>query len=131
MLRFLSLVSLAIIVPIGFYSKFYKGPFGIWVNNSLGGVFYVIFWCLLIYLIFTKLKPKNIALGVFTVTCILEILQLWHPPFLEILRSSFVGRTILGNTFTFKDFPYYFIGSVIGYLWLKGIKKIDATRKIL
>jgi len=120
-LRKWALVSLIIIVPIGFYSKFYRGPAAAWVNDSLAGV-YEIFWCLLILLFLPRVKPWIIALCVFFVTCILEFMQLWHTPFLEILRSNFMGRTLLGTTFTWTDFPYYFLGSGIGWLWIKHLQ---------
>ncbi|MDO9548432.1 MAG: DUF2809 domain-containing protein [Candidatus Marinimicrobia bacterium] len=112
------LIALLIITPIGFYSKFYSGPLRYWVNDSLCDVFYVIFWCLVLALFFNRLKPMHIAGIVLFATCILEFLQLWHPPFLELLRSNFIGVTILGNVFTWSDFPYYFLGSLIGYFWV-------------
>ena len=124
-LRKWALFSLTIIVPIGFYSKFYGGPAAAWVNDSLGGVFYEIFWCLLILLFLPKVKPWIIALSVLVVTCILEFMQLWHPPFLEILRSNFMGRTLLGTTFAWTDFPYYFLGSGIGWFWIKHLQTLE------
>ncbi len=60
--RFLwTVASLLIIVPLGLYSKFYSGPAANWVNNSLGGVFYEVFWCLLIFLFADK--PWVIAIS--------------------------------------------------------------------
>lgn len=113
------ILSIIIIVPLGFYTKFYSGPFEVWVNNSLGGAFYEIFWCLLIYVFFIKTKPFKIVIIVFLLTCGLEFLQLWHPPFLENLRSSFILQTILGNSFNQTDFIYYFAGSLAAWLWLR------------
>jgi len=121
-----TLLSIVVIVPIGFFCKFYSGPASSWVNDSLGGVFYEIFWCLLIFLFFKKMKLFNIALIVFVVTCFLEFLQLWHPPFLQFFRSFFIGRTILGTSFTWTDFPYYFIGCVISYFLVKFLKKAES-----
>jgi len=118
------LLSLLILVSIGLYSKFYSGPAAYWVNYSLGGVFYEIFWCLLIVLFFDAGKPWVIAISVLFITCLLEILQLWHPPFLELIRSNFIGRVLLGTTFTWSDFPYYFIGCGIGWLWIERLKNI-------
>jgi hypothetical protein len=115
-------ISILIIVPIGFYSKFYSGPNAFWVNNSLGGVFYEIFWCLVIFLLLPNIIPWRIALVVFIVTCGLEFLQLWHPPFLQLLRGNFLGRSILGNSFTWSDFPYYVAGSVLGFFWIEILK---------
>jgi len=118
-----TLISILIIVPLGIYSKFYSGQAARWVNDSLGGVLYVIFWCLLAFLFLSNTKPWKIAAVVFAVTCFLEFLQLWHPPLLEFLRSNFIGRTILGTSFTWSDFPYYLVGCGIGWLWMKSLQK--------
>lgn len=119
-----AVLSLLIIVPIGFFSKFYSGPTANWVNNSLGGVFYEMFWCVLIFLFFSGGKPWAIATFVLIVTCLLEFLQLWHPPFLEMIRSNFIGRTVLGTSFIWSDFPYYFLGCGIGWLWIRRLQNI-------
>jgi len=120
--RMWTLVSILIITPIGFFCKFYRGPAAHWVNDSLGGLFYEIFWCLVLFLFFVKSKPWLIALIVLFATCLLEFLQLWHPQFLEILRRYFIGAMILGTSFTWTDFPYYFFGSGIGWLWMRWLK---------
>ena len=115
-------LSLAAIVLIGFYSKKgYRGPGAQWVNDSLGGVFYVIFWCLLFSLCLPRVRTGRIVLAVLAATCCLEFLQMWHPPFLEFLRSFFVGRTILGSYFDWYDFPYYFVGAGLGWLWVRAV----------
>ena len=114
------LVSLAIVVPSAFYGKrYYHGPAEHWVRDSLGGVLYEILWCLVLGIGRPKWRTERIAAGVLAVTCALEFLQLWHPPFLEMLRAKFIGRTILGSFFDWSDFPYYFVGSALGYLWLR------------
>jgi hypothetical protein len=113
-----TLLSLAIVLPAGLYSKRYHGPAEFWVNTSFDGVLYEIFWCLLLSLVFPRTRPRNLAVSVFTGTCVLEFLQLWHPPFLESWRHTFVGAGILGTTFGWSDFPYYLVGSALGWLWL-------------
>ncbi len=125
--RLLILLSLIVVVPIGFLTKFYSGPAEAWVNDSLGGLFYEIFWCLMFAFLFVSARPYTIAAGVFVVTCCLEFLQLWHPPFLEYLRGNFIGVTILGNSFNWSDFLYYVIGSGLGYCILYLIRKVSAT----
>ena len=121
--RILAAISLLIVTPAGFYSKFYTGPAAEWVNNSFGGFLYVIFWCLLLYLLFPGIRTWKIGLGVFIVTCLLEFLQLWDPQFLNYIRSFFIGQVILGNSFTRSDFIYYFAGSITGLIWIYLIKK--------
>ncbi len=111
-------VSVLVIVPVGFYCKFYRGPAARWVNDSLAGVFYEIFWCLAGFLLWPGTKPGSIAAVVLLCTCSLEFLQLWHPHFLEFLRSYFLGAAILGTSFVWSDFPYYFVGTGVGWFWI-------------
>jgi hypothetical protein len=120
----LTLLFIILIIPLGFFTKFYSGPAQEWINNSLGGLLYEIFWCLLLYLLFPKSKISFLAVVVLLSTCFLEFLQLWQPSFLEYLRRNFIGRTILGNAFNWMDFPYYFAGSFLGYFVLRFISRI-------
>jgi len=127
-LRIAILISIIIVTPVGFLSNLYKGPAHEWLNNSFGGMLYEIFWCLILFLIFPKIDIIKIALIVYLATCFLEILQLWHPPFLQIIRGNYIGRTILGNQFNLNDFPYYLIGSFFGWVWMKKINNFVANR---
>ena len=120
--RLITLLSIFIITPLGFASKIYNGYGAKWLNNSFGGFLYEVFWCLVISLILVKCKSWKIAIFVFVSTSILEFLQLWHPIFLEIVRNSFIGRTIVGTTFVPSDFIYYIFGSFFGWILLKKIK---------
>ena len=111
-------LALVGLLPLGLYSKVYAGPAAAWVNDFLGGVFYVLFGCLLGFWFLPRAKPWRIALAVLMVTCLLEFLQRWHPPWLEGLRSVWLGQILLGTTFAGSDFPYDFIGAGLGWLWL-------------
>ena len=88
-------LSLLVVTPLGFAFKFYSGPGNGWFNNYGAGVLYEIFWILLAFLFFPSKRSANvIPVYVFLITCILEFLQLWHPSFLEVTRSSFLVVSI-------------------------------------
>ena len=125
--RLLIILLIIVVTPIGFYTKFYAGPASSWVSNSFGGLIYEVFWCLVAAFIFPRTRPFKIATVVFTTTAVLEFLQLWHPGFLEFLRSGFIGRTILGTSFNWMDFPYYAAGSLAGWYLLKILLRISAV----
>ncbi|MBN1154161.1 DUF2809 domain-containing protein [candidate division KSB1 bacterium] len=110
--------SLIVLIPVGFYSKFYNGPLALWVNNSLGGLFYVVFWIFLFCLIFPRVNKNYIILWVVFVTCILEFSQLCHAPILEWIRSCFIGRTLIGNSFHWNDMLYYVLGGLVCWIWI-------------
>ena len=118
---------LLLLIPVGFYSKLYKGPADYWVNNSLSGVFYEILWCLFFFLVFPRARAGIIAASVFLVTSAVEFLQLWQPAFLVPLRNNFFGQALVGNAFTWSDFPYYAAGCLLGWFSMRGIS--SAARK--
>lgn len=118
--RLALLISMSIIVPLGYVVRFYQG--GGWLNDAFGGIAYEIFWILLVVFFFPQASLSRTAVGVCFVTCGLEFLQLWQPPFLQSARATFLGRLILGNTFSWTDFPPYFVGSFLGWCWVLAFK---------
>ena len=120
------LLCMAVVVLLGLYSKFHRSWYADWINNSLGGVLYVVFWCGLFDLILSQRTPKGIAIGVLLVTSLLEIMQLSRHASLEYVRSFFWGRTLIGTTFAATDFVYYIIGSFLGYFWICWIRRRGA-----
>lgn len=120
-----AIILLIVLVPFGFYSKLYSGPLAEWVNDSLGGVLYVIFWCLVFYVFVPTVNPLKIAALVFIITCVLELLQLWKPEALEYLRGNFLGNTLLGSSFSWLDFLHYAIGAFIAFLLIIFLRSFD------
>jgi len=120
--RLLTLLSLIPIIPLGLLSKTYSGVAQEWVHDNSGAILYEIFWSLCLFLFFPSRKAViHIPLLVFTLTCIIEFMQLWHPPFLEWVRSFPVGKLLLGTTFAWLDLPHYLLGCVLSWLWLRQI----------
>ncbi|MFP6655968.1 MAG: DUF2809 domain-containing protein [Myxococcota bacterium] len=108
------LIWLAAVTPLGFASKFYEGPGAAWVQGYAGGILYVVFWILLAALARPRSSPRIVAGAVLVMTSILEVLQLSSTPLLEAIRETFIGRTLIGSTFVWWDFPHYLLGAVIG-----------------
>lgn len=116
------LISLILIVPIGYIVRFSQGIPG-WVSDSFGSVAYEIFWIVLVQFFYPKASPLWTAIAVCLATCAIEFLQLWQPPFLQAIRATLPGRLVLGNTFLWSDFPPYFVGSFLGWMWITGLKR--------
>jgi hypothetical protein len=114
--RIRPLVCAALLVPLGVGTKLYSGPLADWVRDSAGGFLYVMFWVFVVLGAAPHLRPGPVCVAVFLVTSALEFLQLWHPPFLTAVRSTFVGHALLGSTFAPSDFLYYAAGCLAAYL---------------
>jgi hypothetical protein len=118
--RLTVLLSLCIVTPLGLWLWSYRGPGRVWLNYYASCMVYEVFWCLAVFFFWHRCqKTAKIALGVFAVTCLLEVLQLWEPVFLERIRATFLGCALIGTYFTWWQFPYYALGSLIGWLWLR------------
>ena len=114
--------SLAIVVPLGLFSKTYTGVGREWINDYSGDILYEIFWCLFLFWFFPrKAAISKIAFGVFIVTCAIEICQLWFYFVPSPIRSSLIWKLLLGSTFVWWDFPHYALGSFLGWLWMSWI----------
>jgi hypothetical protein len=117
-------LSLCVVAAAGFIFKGYCGPGRKWFNDYGAGVLYEVFWCLAVFFFVPVRKyTTTIAISVFVVTSMLEILQLWQPLFLQQLRCTFWGKALLGTTFVWWDFPHYVLGCVIGWLWMRGLSE--------
>ena len=117
------LYSLLFIIVFGLIAKFYSGPGRAWLNDAFGGIPYEIMWIFLAASIWPKAKALPIALGVLLATCLLEFAQLWQPGWLLAIRATLPGRLVLGNTFSWSDFPYYLIGCAVGWGWLRWLRR--------
>ena len=119
----LVLVLLAV-TPLGLGLKFcYHGPCATWAHDYVAGVLYEVFWVALLCLAASRLSSAMASMGVFVGTCLLEVLQLWHPRWLEACRRTLLGAMILGTSFDWFDFPHYVLGAGLGYLlvrWARG-----------
>lgn len=111
------LCALALFTPLGFATKLYAGPGATFFRFYAGGILYEIFWILVVMGIRPTLSAWRVAAGVLAVTCALEVLQLWHPVPLEWVRSTFLGRALIGSTFSAWDFPCYVTGCAAG-VWI-------------
>ncbi len=115
------------LIPLGAFTKYDNGLATHWINDYLGDILYVIFWCLVGALFFSQTSPIKIITIVFSTTCSLEILQLWQPDFLTTIRSTFIGHAILGASFDIWDFPHYALGCLIAFIWLNRLNKIQES----
>jgi hypothetical protein len=117
-----ALLVLIVLIPIGLMTKWYSGPCVTWTNNYAGGLLYEVFWCLVIAFLWPRFSAVWISTGVLAATSLLEFLQLWQHPFLMVIRSHFIGRTLIGSSFSWLDFPNYLAGCVLGWALIRFLK---------
>jgi hypothetical protein len=116
---FQAIAALVALGGAGLAAKAWSGALAWWVRDYLGGVIYVAFWTVLARTVFPRARPVLVVVNVLAATCALEALQLWKPPLLEAVRATWPGKALIGSTFSWLDFPHYFLGAWLG-AWISG-----------
>ncbi len=117
------IIVIIIITILGFGSKHYHGIYEHIINNKIAGLWYVVFWTLLIRF-FSPRIPLYLLSGIVLMTTIaLEFTQLLSFEFMQTLRNFYVIRAIIGSHFSWSDLPFYFGGSIVSVLLIITIEK--------
>ncbi len=127
--RVILLINISLIIPLGYIVRFSNGPAPEWFNDSFGNIAYQILLILLTVLLWPQASLAWTAFGVCLFSCGIEFLQLWQPPFLQAARATLLGRLILGNTFTWSDFPPYFVGNLLGWVYARWLARFNFAKK--
>ena len=127
-IRFRTLLALLTVTIFTFAVKFYPGPGYQFVNDwGPASVGYEVFFMLLVFLV----VPHRSAIAPITIsfclaTCALEFLQLWRPPWLQSLRSTFPGKGLLGDTCSWWDLPTNPFACLLGWYLLRWLDSLTS-----
>jgi Protein of unknown function (DUF2809) len=117
------LIGIVLIIPLGYSIRFAPG-LGLPMLQDIGGsLAYQLLLMFLAAFFYPRASLVKIAVWVCILSCVIEVLQLWQPPFLRAIRALWIGRILLGNTFLWSDFPPYAIGSFLGWFLLKWLRR--------
>ena len=127
--RFILAINAILIIPIGYAVRF-SPLLPEWFRNLFGNITYETLLILLLLLIVPKMKPIAAAISVCLFSFMIEFSQLSQDPILVAARSNLLGRLILGNGFTWEDFPLYVLGSVVGWAWVIQLRRWVKMEKV-
>ena len=127
--RVILVINAILIIPIGYAVRF-SSILPEWFRNLFGNVAYETLLILLLLLIVPKMKPIAAAISVCLFSFVIEFSQLSKDPILVAARSNLLGRLILGNGFTWEDFPLYVLGSLIGWAWVIQLRRWVKMEKV-
>jgi hypothetical protein len=114
MRRAVYLLALLLVVPLGLASRAYGGrlpaPIALYAGDTL--------WALALYWLLRAIAPRrpahHTALACVAIAWANELLQLWHPGWLERIRATTLGHLALGHGFVWSDLICYLAGAAIG-----------------
>jgi Protein of unknown function (DUF2809) len=121
--RLALLIGMILIIPLGYSVRFATGLGSPVFQDVFGSIAYQLLLMFLFAFFYPRVNLVKVAIGVFVLSSAIELLQLWQPPLLQAIRATWAGRVLLGNTFLWADFPPYAIGSFLGWLCLKALRR--------
>jgi glycopeptide antibiotics resistance protein len=121
--RLALLVCIVLIIPFGYSIRFASGLGLPLLQDIIGSLAYQVLLMLLVAFFYPRLSLAKVAVGVFIFSAAIEFLQLWQSPFIQAVRATWAGRVILGNTFTWADFPPYALGCLLGWVGLRSLRQ--------
>lgn len=121
--RIALLIGIALIIPLGYSVRFSTALKMPLLQDIVGSLAYQVLIMLMVAFFYPRTSLVKIAVWVWIASSVGELLQLWQPPLLQAIRSTWLGRVVLGNTFTLSDFPPYAMGSFLGWLGLKWLRR--------
>ncbi|MCB0721002.1 MAG: DUF2809 domain-containing protein [Ignavibacteriae bacterium] len=111
--RLLYIISIVIVIALGLASRKIMG-FPYFVYEYVGDVL----WAVNVYLLFAVLFPSEkiplISVVTFFFSFLIEFSQIYHAPWIDSIRDTFIGGLVLGYGFLWSDILCYLIGTAIG-----------------
>jgi hypothetical protein len=119
------IMLMVLVLITALYTKEYKGDYQTLINTKLGGIFYVLFSSLMFSVLFKRGTPPFAVLLALGLTSLLEFIQYFRFPFMLNLAKHKVFAYLFGNSFSWHDFTYYFIGAAVALLLLMLLRNSD------
>jgi|SRR3954469_23335496 hypothetical protein len=75
-------------------------------------------WALMVYCAVAWVCPRKstarVAVMAYLISCVVEISQLFHAPWIDAIRATRLGALAIGSTFNWPDFLAYGVGVGVG-----------------
>ncbi len=105
--------ALAVVI-LGLSSRYFSIYLPRWVNLYLGDGLWALMIFLIVGLLFRTRGTKWVAVIALVFCYTIEVSQLYHSPWINIIRNTRIGGLVLGQGFLWSDLISYSIGIAIG-----------------
>jgi hypothetical protein len=121
--RIVYVILFLLTIPIGLATR--KQPQ--WFYKPIAEYGGDILWATLFFFFFRFFFPAKklgqIALYTYAFAVAIEVSQLYHAPWIDTIRVTFLGKMILGFGFLWSDIVCYGIGVLLGWILATFVEK--------
>jgi len=108
--RLLYLLFVVITILSGLASRQYSNILPQWINLYLGDALWALMVFLMASFLFHSKSTRWVAIVALIFSYSIEISQLYHAPWIDVLRANRLGGLILGFGFLWSDLVCYTVG---------------------
>jgi hypothetical protein len=123
--RFVYFVLSAVVLALGLASRRYAAVLPVFVGRYAGDTL----WALMVFVGIGLLAPLwstfRLNVTALAVSYSVEISQLYHGPWIESVRHTWLGGLVLGYGFLWSDIACYTVGVALGALLDIAIRRGD------
>lgn len=114
--RLYYLIILPLVVCLGLLSRRLNVYIPDYIDIFLGDSLWALMIYLLVRILFTNWSKKKAAFFGLLFCFTIELTQLYHSYWIDVIRDTTLGGLILGHGFLWSDLVAYFIGISFGYI---------------
>lgn len=114
--RIVYIILIFIVIALGISSRKFSELLPIFLSKYLGDTLWALMVFLIIGFIFNKKSTLFVGISAAFFTYMIEISQLYHAPWIDVIRNTTLGGLILGFGFLYSDIICYTVGILIGIL---------------
>lgn len=109
-------ILIVLVVILGLLSRHYAQYLPNWLGSYSGDVLWALMVYLIIGFIFVNQGIKHVLIYSVGFSYAIELSQLYHARWIDIIRNTTIGGLVLGFGFLWSDLICYTIGIFIGAL---------------
>ncbi|MDB5036252.1 MAG: hypothetical protein JWQ98_3493 [Chlorobi bacterium] len=129
-LRWLYIIITLAVIPLGLGSRRYGGHLPAFVATYAGDTLWTVMFYFIVVSLAPRLAIRRAALTALAASCVIEILQLYHAPWIDSIRATTLGGLALGFTFLWSDMVCYTVGVLIAVVLDIMARRIAAPPRI-
>ena len=130
--RFLYFIAGCVVVPLALASRQYASLLPDILKKNTGDALWSAMVFIMLGWIFPRWSTLRVSVGALLISYAVEISQLYHRPWIDNLRHTWLGGLILGYGFMWSDLVCYTIGVIVAaaveHVACSVIKKNAPTR---
>ena len=114
--RWVYVLIIILTIPLGLATRKYKGDLPLVIGEYGGDTLWAFLMYWLLAFVFPSADRWKVVVASLIFSFCVEVSQLYHAEWIDYIRSTVLGKLVLGQGFLWSDFGCYTVGIVAALL---------------